>query len=93
MTAKTTITISISNRGYRKRRGRRNIKIFPSPNNYQNPEYLRLMADVRETDSVKTCGLAPQMDEFLRKKTEYHRFSKQSFENAYDSIATIIHRG
>ena len=51
------------------------------------------MADVRETDSVKTCGLAPQMDEFLRKKTEYHRFSKQSFENAYDSIATIIHRG
>ena len=93
---KTTITISISNRecrGYRKRRGRRNTKIFPSPHNYQNPEYLRLMADVRETDSVTTCGLAPQIDEFLRKKPEYHRFSKQSFENAYDSIATIIHRG
>ena len=67
---KTTITISISNRecrGHRRRRGRRNNKIFPSPHNYQNPEYLRLMADVRETYSVTTCGLAPQIDEFLRK--------------------------
>ena len=77
----------------RGRHGRNRKVNFPTPYNYRNTSYLRLIADVRDVTGIDTLNLAPRFNSFLEQKPEYNRFYVKSLRLAYKAVSDMLEEG